>query len=177
MPGQSPSSAFPGFFDEAVKKNHLAFYNTENYPCNFAVCHIVSYFPESVSERAAIRHSNRPTKFNLLDVFPNDPNGPDQIASSTTPLQALCLIRSHRMTPAFFSVSFIFKCVISGAFFQEQYHIQSDKCIGEPFGTCPLRSIHHPFHCVYGGGFFLANACGTASAIAKIIIPLIRTAF
>src|SRR5674476_356595 len=58
----------PRLLDEAVKQHHAPTDNAENYPAYFSVCQVAAHLPKPVSKAAAIRHSDRPAKLDLLHI-------------------------------------------------------------------------------------------------------------
>jgi len=56
--------------DESVEQHHPSFsINVEQYARDPIVRQIYPDLEDAVAQRAANRHSNRPAKFNRLDVF------------------------------------------------------------------------------------------------------------
>jgi len=57
-----------------MQEHHTIFLNAENHAGDSTVRQAASDFPQLAAERAYQRHTNRPRKLDILDVFTDDPS-------------------------------------------------------------------------------------------------------
>ena len=57
-----------------MQEHHTIFFNAENHARDTTVRQAASDFPQLAAERTYQRHTNRPRKLDILDVFADGPS-------------------------------------------------------------------------------------------------------